>query len=302
MNTDYAIFGANGAQGFPVLERALSTGATVRAVSRSAQNFDALRKRLSSDRSANCSFHAANFADVQSLEAALEGVRAAFLHLPIPSSPAEPARFLGNFLEAAHHVNLPLLVFSSSGYAKQKLRPSPLIAGNRASCEAVLASKTPSIVVQPTIYLENLLVPLFVPRLESEGVLDYPPLRAEIAIPWTSQIDQAIIVVAALERPDLAGQTFEIATAAPLSGANVAAQLSKYLRNSVRYESSSSGAFAAHVAAALNNHALNFLIADMYDALNEANADVLAVDTQILEEVFNVKLGTVSSRLRALFQ
>jgi NAD(P)H dehydrogenase (quinone) len=206
-----AIFGATGAQGKPVLDCATKQGFQVRALSRSGH--------LSVD-----------LGQQSSIERSLQGVDAAFLHLPMPQSPEQPAQFLANFIAAAKAVRLPHLVFSTSSYANNGFRSSPIIDGNRAAAQALLNCGIPTIILQPTLYLENLNVSLFAPQLHSHGVLDYPPLPKQTAISWTSLKDQAIVATAALLRTDLAGSTFAIASHQRLSGTKLAEIISALVR------------------------------------------------------------------------
>jgi NAD(P)H dehydrogenase (quinone) len=116
-----AIFGATGAQGKPVADKAITMGMKVRALSRSGE-------------------FAVDLSQQSSIELALNGVDAAFLHLPMPQSPEQPVRFLTNFIAAAHAVKLAHLVFSTSGYAGEGLRSSPIIDGNNSRLPALTLS------------------------------------------------------------------------------------------------------------------------------------------------------------------
>jgi NAD(P)H dehydrogenase (quinone) len=277
-----AVFGATGAQGKPVAEQAAASGLNVRALSRSGVNAVDLNRQ-------------------SSIEAALAGVDAAFLHLPMPQSPEQPVQFLTNFIAAAHAVKLPHLVFSTSGYASNVFRSSPIIDGNRAATQALLGCGIPTIVLQPTIYLENLNVGLFVPQLHESGVLDYPPLPLQFPICWTSLQDQALVAVAALTRADLAGQCFEIASHQELTGTELAVLLRDILNRPVAFQPLSSTAFGDRVANAIGNPGIGFVLSDMYAAVALSEANARRIDVERLESVFGVTLGSVSSRLKEIF-
>jgi NAD(P)H dehydrogenase (quinone) len=277
-----AIFGATGAQGKPVVEQAIAQGLKVRAVSRSGA-------------------FAVDLNQQASIEVALQGIDAAFLHLPMPQSPEQPVQWLANFIKAAHAVKLAHLVFSTSGYGSEGFRPSPIIDGNKAATQALLNCGIPTIVLQPTIFLENLKVGLFVPQLLESGVLDYPPLPPQFAVHWTSQQDQAIIACAALQRPDIAGQSFPIASHQVLRGSELAVILRDILKRPVAFAPSSPSAFGDRVARAIGNPGIGFVLGDMYAAVAQSQPNATRIDVEKIEAIFGVKLGSVSSRLKEIF-
>jgi NAD(P)H dehydrogenase (quinone) len=277
-----AIFGATGAQGKPVVDCATKLGLQVRALSRSGH-------------------FCVDLGQQSSIERSLQGVDAAFLHLPIPQAPEQSAQFLTHFIAAAKAVRLPHLVFSSSSYGNSGFRSSPIIDGNRAATQALLNCGIPTIVLQPTLYLENLYVDLFAPQLRSHGVLDYPPLPNRMTISWTSLKDQAIVATAALLRPDLAGSTFNIASHQRQSGLGLADILADVLKRPVTFRPLSPKEFGDRVTVALGNPGVGFVLSDLYSAIAISEPSATKVDVERLEQAFGVTLGSVSSRLKEMF-
>jgi NAD(P)H dehydrogenase (quinone) len=299
MSPPFVIFGATGAQGNAVVRAAVHQGLPVRAVAGSAKNLVALSNSMGSV-TTPLQTMAAQLDDVISLRSALLGAAAAFVHLPIAQEPGQPARWLDNLLLAAAQSKLPWLVFSSSGPAMASWRASPLIDAARAATQAVLSGPVPAVVLQPALYLENLEVPLFVPRLASEGVLDYPPLPVDWPVPFISHHDQALLAVAALTRPDLQGQAFPIASAGALSTQQLAALLQSLRGQPVRTEPLLPEAFGQRVASALGNPALAFLLGDMYQAIAEGGVPALQIDGGALAARLGVRLGTITDRLSGM--
>jgi NAD(P)H dehydrogenase (quinone) len=299
MSSPFVIFGASGAQGNAVVLEAVSQGLRVRAVARSGQNLARLSDSLASTQTPVQTM-AVDFDEPASLLRALSGVAAAFVHLPIVQAPDQAPRWLGHLLKAAADCQLPLMVYSTSGPAAAQWRASPLIDAARAATQAVLNGPVPAIVLQPALYLENLDVPLFVPRLADEGVLDYPPLPADWPVPWISHHDQALLAVAALKRPDLAGLAFPITSAGALSGQQLAALLQTLRGQPVRFEALSPDAFGQRVATALGNPGLAFFLGDMYQALAGGGEQGLRLDTDPLAVRLGVRLQTVTDRVKAM--
>ncbi|MES0809496.1 NmrA family NAD(P)-binding protein [Roseibium sp. SCPC15] len=289
MSQIVAVFGATGAQGAPVVRHALEGGMTVRAVARD----EARIRNLHPEAEAHC----ATLDDEEALVKALNGVDAAFLHLPMPQSPEDPGNWMKAFFAAAHRVSLPLLVFTTSGSSGNRYPSSVIIDGSTAGMKAVLSSGIPAIVLQPTIYLENLLVDVFLPRLRGEGVLDYPPLPATQKMTWTSHEDQARIAVAALTRPDLAGQNFEIGTPGAMTGPELAGLLEAWVGRSVTFDPCAPEEFGQRIGEVLGSPETAFALSDLYGALAKMEEGSLAIETRPVEEVFGVRLTPVSEHV-----
>lgn len=97
---------------------------------------------------------------------------------------------------AARRTGLRLLVFSTKGHTPRRFGSSPVVDTNARMAEMVLASGVRALVLAPTVYLENL------------------PL--------------ATLAVAALDRPELAGRVYEIATPGAVTGPELAALLAPW--------------------------------------------------------------------------
>ena len=74
---------------------------TVHAVARDAAKIAAMHPGAKA--------FAADLSDQAALAAALEGVDAAFFHLPMPSGPDDIPGWMGAFMGAAHQVKLPFM-------------------------------------------------------------------------------------------------------------------------------------------------------------------------------------------------
>jgi NAD(P)H dehydrogenase (quinone) len=290
MDQPFVVFSAASAQAFAVAQTAINQGVTVRAVQRPG--------KISALTGPHALVHA-DLTDIHSLVSAMAGVRAAFFHLPIPSSPGQSELHLRNFLTAAKLAELPLLIFSSSSFADDSFSSTPLIDGNKYAVKQVLESGLAVVVLKPGLYLENLLVPFFVPNLE-QGVLDYPPMKKDQPMSWTSHWDQALLAVAALSNPQLVGNVYKIASSQSVTPTELAAIVGKLRGDSqIQFQQIKPEEFAERVGRALNNPNLNFLLADLYRSINQEAAANLIVDTDRLQTLFGVKLLSVSERIHA---
>jgi uncharacterized protein YbjT (DUF2867 family) len=290
MSQTVAIFGATGAQGSPVVREALAKGHTVRAIARDAARTAQMHP--------DAQPIAASLDDEEALAAALDGVDAAFVHFPMPATPEDPANWMKALFAAAHRVSLPLMVYSTSGTAGSRYPSSVMIDASTAGMQAVLGSGIPSIVLQPTVYLENLLPGMFIPRLRSEGVLDYPPLPENQKVTWTSHLDQARVAVAALSRPDLAGNSYEIGSPGAFTGGELAALLADFAGRDTRFDPLTPEAFGQRVADAFGNPGVGYVLTDLYTALSSMPEGGLEIDTAAIERTFDVSLTTVADHVK----
>ena len=163
--------------------------------------------------------------------------------------------------------------------------------------KAVLGSGIPSIVLQPSIYLENLQTDMIAPRLKCDGILDYPPLGESQKVMWTSHWDQARVAVAAMARPDLAGNAYEVAKPGALTGGELAALLSDWLGRPVRYEPLTPTALNQRFGDVLCNPGVSFALTDLYGAMAKMGNDDMIVDTAPLEATFDVTLTPVADHI-----
>jgi len=289
MSKTIAIFGATGAQGAPVVTQALAEGYTVRAVARDAAKIK--------DMHPGAIAVSADLADEAAVAEALSGVDAAFLHFPMPSGPDDNATWVGAFFGAAHKEKLPLLVYVTGGPSGDRFPSSTIVDGITEGMNAVLGSGIPSIVLQSAVYLENLKPELFAPFLRSEGKLDYPPVPQDLKMQWTSHLDQAKLAVAALSRPDLAGQSFEIGTPDALTGAELAKLLGGWVGRDVVFDPMTPEEFGKRVGDVLGSPGAAFALGDLYGAIAKLDGDAMAVDTDALQATFGVQLTSVAHHI-----
>lgn len=290
MSQTVAIFGATGAQGQPVVRQALSAGMKVRAIARSPKDrIKGLHPRAEA--------LSVDLTGRQSLRLAMDGVDAAFVHLPMQTGPDDARIWLETLLAAARDVSLPLLVYTTSGPAGPRFPSSMTVDGITAAMTAVRQSGIPAIVLQPAIYLENLLPEIFLPRLRREGILDYPPFPPELKVTWTSHLDQARIAVAALSRPDLAGTSHEIGSHMAVTGPELALMLAERLGRPVRFEPLSPAEFGDRVGQAIGSPGAAYALADLYGALASMENGAMTIDTKAVEAIFGVSLQTIADHI-----
>ena len=138
------VHGSTGAQGAPVAAALRAAGHDVVGITRKPSNADSV---------------AADIEDQASLEAAYAGADGVFVHLPIPSSPEDPVRWVPNILGALANSDVERVVASTSGASLADAGPHPMMQGRLLGTKAFyegLRSVAESVVgLAPRLYLEN---------------------------------------------------------------------------------------------------------------------------------------------------
>lgn len=201
----FIVHGASGAQGGPVL-------AALQAAGRSATAAVRDPSRVAGQ---------AVGVDLTSVDSLLEPYASAegvFVHLPVgpPDLQLQAARAVA---EAVARTRPARVVLSTSGYATGTGDPTDSAHDHLAA--ALAASGTSYAVVEPRLFLENLLLPTVSAGVEDQGVLRYP-LREDYAVSWSSHLDVADVVVRLLLDPTVTG-VVSVGALPGLLGADLAA-------------------------------------------------------------------------------
>lgn len=196
-------YGATGVQGGPVARRLLEAGHTVRTVIRNPERAQALEKM-------GLEVFKGDLSDPASLEVASKGVDAVFLILPLGGNPVE---FVHNAIQAAKQADVGYIVLDTSGQTPKVPTGSPMMDYRLALEAGLRDSGIPSVIVRPTTYMENLLGPWALPAIRDGSKVAYP-VPTDHRVSWISAEDAA-----ALERPELAGRTFDVGGPEALTGA-----------------------------------------------------------------------------------
>lgn len=220
------VYGATGVQGSPVVEQLLDAGRSVRAVTR-----DASRAQHWADRGAEVAV--ADLGLPETLKAANDGVDQVVLQLPLQYDFALHEAYGRNAIDAARAAGVELVVFNTSAHVIPDTDVH-IYQVRQDVVDYLQASGLPSIVLRPTFYMEILLGPWIAPGIIDNGVVAFP-LPADFPMSWVSASEMAAYSVAALDRPDLAGRTFDIGGPQALSGDEIARHFSEHLQTSVSY-------------------------------------------------------------------
>ena len=175
-------------------------------------------------------------ADLESgdgLEAAFAGVDVVVLTLPQDHRTGVMANIALRVAQAAAAASAGRLVLNTAGVIDEEGQ-EPLFQDMKAARRAVFDADLPSVALQPTVFMDNLLAPWSLPGIVNDGVLAYPaPENAPIS--WLSHRSLADFVFAASTNAKALHQGYLIGGPAPLTGADLAKILSVRLEKPVRY-------------------------------------------------------------------
>jgi NAD(P)H dehydrogenase (quinone) len=248
------VYGATGTQGGPVARQLLDRGVAVRAVTRSADR----AARLAA---AGAEVVEADLTDPESLLPATKGVDAVFLQVPAGVTSAALVELTRAALLAVRDAGAPHLVLTTSSVVPAAPTGVPYADAKLSMVELVKELVPHAVLLHPGIYLDNLSGPLR-PAIE-QGVIPYP-IPADVPVAWLPADDAAAFAVAALERPQLAGQRFELGGAEALTGPELAALVSTAAGRPVHYQPIPPAVFGEQLAPFMGEQAARE-IAAMYE-------------------------------------
>lgn len=218
-------------------------------------------------------YRAVDPADHAGLAAALSGADVAVFTSPIDHRPGVRERLVDGFLAAASRAGVGRVVFNpAASIFEDRTHPVAKVLG--ALSDAVLAGPVPANVVEPTVYMDNLMAPWAVGGIVNDGVLAYP-MPPEARVSYISHASLGAFVHAAAVTP-IVGRRFKIGGPEALTGAQLAEVLSATLGRPVVYRRIPPAALAEGLNAAFGAPAGDD-IAALYTTM-ETQPDVMRRD------------------------
>ena len=222
------VYGAAGSQQFPVIGALLNKGAEVIATTHSESNETRLRE-------AGAKVVIANMEDSDRLKAINQDIDAVSLLIPFfLENPANAFRYAKNAIDAAVSNSVKLIVWNSSGFILPVKIGNPALDSRIDIQNYLKESGIPHIIIQPSVYAENLLGPWTAPFVKNEKRVAYPT-PADMPVGWIATQDVAAFVVEALYSSHFAGEVFQISGLENLNGNQLADKFTIGLNKSITY-------------------------------------------------------------------
>jgi uncharacterized protein YbjT (DUF2867 family) len=278
------VFGASGVQGahqVPVLARA---GHSVVAISRNP-------KPLSVDDKPIETF-AADFGDAAAIAKVLKGADRIFLNLPSTSfNPSDPiiagTKAIGDAAKAA---NVPLIIFNTSMPVPKIPQDIKAQDDRREMRRLLRETGVPVISIEPVVYLDNLLEGWALPPIRDRKTVVYCH-KPDLKVSWICHHDVAQLMVAAMQRPELAGRNFAVGGPETVQLHQLTEKLSRAWGTELQYECQTVPDFCDKISATMQGRGLDAekIVSQMFKAYTYYN--------EAEDEPFNVDMGPVLKEL-----
>ena len=222
------VFGATGSQQFNVIGEARKKGAAIIAATSSEASFEKLKQ-------AGATPILANMSDAAKMQKITKNIDAIALLIPVSlPNPLDGLQYAKNVIDAAKANGVNKIVWNTSGWlAPQKIG----IPGEDVKLDIrdyLKNSGLNYVIIEPTIYMENMLGPFCTPFIKNEKKLAYPTPEA-MPIGWIASRDVSAFVVEAIYNTQLKSDTFQISGLENLSGNDLAEQFSKGVGEKIIY-------------------------------------------------------------------
>lgn len=215
--------------------------------------------------------HAANLETGEGLSQAFSGADVVVFTLPQDHRPGVALAMATAVAKAAGDAGVGRVIFNPATDINET-SPFGIFEALRAARNAIRNGPTPSVVVEPTIFFDNLLAPWSLPAIQNDGVFANPaPRTAQVS--WISHKDLADHVVALASAPDVLGQTFKIGGPRAYTGDELAAALGALIGKTVTYVQVPLADFAAGLNQAFGAPAGD-RIAEIYQSLATSPMDM----------------------------
>jgi NAD(P)H dehydrogenase (quinone) len=212
------VFGATGPQGRPVADKLVAEGYEVRALVRDPAKAQDLA-------AAGVEIVVGDMTDSASVSAAMHGQDGVFLLVSFITGRFEQAKTV---IDQAVGHGIRKIVWNATGPIVPVATGNPSIDIRRDILAALEKSGIPFVALQPTVYMENFLLPFVAGEVANKDMLAYPMPEA-VQCQWISHLDAASFAVAAFRRESRENLVLEISGPEKLTGPEIAERFSKAL-------------------------------------------------------------------------
>jgi NAD(P)H dehydrogenase (quinone) len=218
------VFGATGPQGRPVAEKLIAEGFKVRAFVRDLAKAKDLAAK-------GVEIMQGDLNDRASISAAMRGQDGVFLLVSFLTGNRQQAEAVIN---AATEHGVRKIVWNATGPIVPVDTGNPSIDLRRAVLASLEESGVSFVALQPTVYMENFLIPAIAQEVAEKNVLAYP-MPESVRCQWISHLDAASFVVAAFKRRVWDKLVIEICGPETLTGPEIAERFGKALGRSISF-------------------------------------------------------------------
>lgn len=214
------VFGATGSQQFNVIGEARKKGAEVIAATSSENSFEKLKH-------AGATPVLANLSDADKMLEITKGIDAIAFMIPVSlPNPLDGLQYAKNVIDAAKTNGVKKIVWNTGGWIESQ-KIGSLVDDVRLDIRDYLKdSGVDYVIIEPTIYMENMMGPFCAPFIKNENKLAYPTPEA-MPIGFIASRDVSAFVVEAIYNSELKADAFKISGLENLKGNDLADRFSK---------------------------------------------------------------------------
>ncbi|MFH6950029.1 SDR family oxidoreductase [Flavobacterium sp. FlaQc-51] len=213
------VFGATGSQQFHVIGEAKNKGAIVYAATSSDKNFSKLED-------AGAIPVLGDMSNALKMKEITKGIDTIALLIPVSlPNPADGFQLAKNVIDAAKENGVKMIVWNTSGFLAPQKLGIPMEDVKLDTKEYLENCGVPYVIIEPSIYAENLLAPYTTDYVKSERKVAYPTPE-NMPIGYIVSRDVSAFVAEALYKPELSGQSFLVSGLDNLKGNDLAEKFS----------------------------------------------------------------------------
>lgn len=222
------VFGATGSQQFNVISEGIKKGAEVIAATSSEKSFDKLKQ-------AGATPVLANLSDADKMMEVTKGIDAIAFMIPVSlPNPLDGLQYAKNVIDAAKENDVKKIVWNVSGWLVPQKIGIPGEDVKLDISDYLISSGLDYVIIQPSIYMENMMGPFCAPFIKNEKKLAYPTPEI-MPIGWIASRDVSAFVVEAIYNENLKADSFQISGLENLKGNDLAEQFSKGVDEKIVY-------------------------------------------------------------------
>ncbi|KAF7556358.1 hypothetical protein G7046_g6326 [Stylonectria norvegica] len=291
--TRVVIFGASGVQGAAQVKALARAGHHPIAVSRNPRPFEVDGVPVET--------FAADFANKDAILRSLKGAEVVFLNLPSTSfQVSEPifaaARNIG--LAALQTPSLSLLVFNTS-MPVPEFKSGIKSQDDRFEIRRMLREMgLPVVAIQPVVFLDNLFEGWAYPPIAEAQTIVYCH-KPDLEVSWICHHDVAQLMVAAIDKPHLAGRNFAVGGPETVRLEKLTEKLSRAWGRKMAFQHQTVDEFCSKISEAMNQRSgldaeeVTKHMHKAYTYYNEAPDKPFKIDMSPVLRELPVKLTTI---------
>ena len=220
-----------------------------------------------------------------SLAAAMKGTQAAVYSFPLIFDMEIAKAYTENFIAAAKQENVELIIFNTTFHLAKAETGFLALDLKVAMKELFDNSGLNVITLAPDIYLDNIAAPWSIPVILENKIVPYP-IESDKKLPWISHADLGKYVAKAIQKPELAGQTFPIGGNL-VSGKEITAAISSKINQNLNFIPVPTAEFEKQLVPGFGALAAQE-IANLYRFIEQNHSDFVNKDFQKTNDLLGV--------------